>query len=1088
MPLDWLDDAAIALACGGETFSRGVAYAKAGKVRQITWSDSGSTLTAVVQGNRTQPYVIVILIKAGPGNQVFLTGQCTCPMRVMCKHVAAALIVGRSELHDFGATDGAPPSTWRRTLQAIAGPVASSTAAPMALQLTIQQPLANDRYSSAVSRYRLGARPMLMGRKDRWVHTNISWHNLRYARHELNPAHLRIASALLSLHPAGGTSYYGGGSQWMDLAQINSTALWPLLAEAQQVGMAIILEHAEQPPVVVSDRPLEVAFDITRSESGLVLLPQLLVGTQSPPGQWAGFIGRPSHGTFIWEQDPATGKVTALTLVPLTRSHGDDLIDVLLSQTAITVPPHEESVFLVEAFPTLAQRYSILSSDSTFTAPDPAHPFLHLLIRHQFGHAVSLEWSWSYATTAETAPPVGNRLLWPRSGEDFRDGPAEAALLSQLDWLLESRPELAVPGTSRLASNAVLSGLAMLSFLANDLPALPSEHGVIVAIEGEEVEYVAMDASPEVRVGLQERRDSWDWFDLEVTVTVSGQDVPFDALFRALNAKQDVLILPSGYYLRLDSPELERLRTLIEEARELRESARDGLGISRYHVDLWAELLELGVVDVQSAAWQQSIARLARGESAPSPELTPGSILADPRPYQMDGFTWLASLRAQGLGGVLADDMGLGKTLQAIMAMVEGRKDGDAPYLVVAPTSVTGNWARECERFAPGLTTVVISETSTRRGHSLAEAIKDADVVITSYALFRLDFDEIDECAWAGLWLDEAQFVKNRQSQGYACARRLSAPFKVAITGTPMENNLMELWSLLSITAPGLFPSPDRFADYYQKPIERELDEERLTQLRRRIRPFMLRRTKEQVAGDLPPKQEQVMEIDLHPRHHKIYQRHLQRERQKILKLIEDMQSNRFEVFRSLTMLRQLSLDASLVDEAYAGVPSAKLDVLVEMLDGITAEGHRTLVFSQFTGYLAKVRARLDAAGIAYSYLDGRTRKRQEAIEAFTQGTVPVFLISLKAGGFGLNLTAADYVIMLDPWWNPATEAQAIDRTHRIGQDKKVMVYRLVARETIEERVMAMKEHKAALFDAVMTGTSAKGTALSSDEIRELLT
>ncbi len=237
----------------------------------------------------------------------------------------------------------------------------------------------------------------------------------------------------------------------------------------------------------------------------------------------------------------------------------------------------------------------------------------------------------------------------------------------------------------------------------------------------------------------------------------------------------------------------------------------------------------------------------------------------------------------------------------------------------------------------------------------------------------------------------------------------------------------------------------------------------------------MLRRTKEEVAADLPPKQEQVLELDLHPRHRRLYDTHLQRERQKVLGLLGDMDSNRFQIFQSLTMLRQLSLDASLVDDKHAGIPSAKLDALMEMLDDVVAEGHRVLVFSQFTRYLALARARLDAAGIRHAYLDGRTRNRQKVIDGFRGGDAPVFLISLKAGGFGLNLTEADYVVLLDPWWNPATEAQAVDRVHRIGQDKQVMVYRLVSRGTIEEKVMALKAEKAALFAGVMGDTGAVG-------------
>ena len=397
------------------------------------------------------------------------------------------------------------------------------------------------------------------------------------------------------------------------------------------------------------------------------------------------------------------------------------------------------------------------------------------------------------------------------------------------------------------------------------------------------------------------------------------------------------------------------------------------------------------------------------------------------------------------------------------------------PFLIVAPTSVVPNWAAEAARFAPGLTVTAVQETDARRGQPLAELIAGADAVVTSYALLRIDIASYAAAGWSGLILDEAQFAKNHQSKVYQCARRLPARFKLAITGTPMENNLMELWALLSITAPGLFPSPDRFRDYYARPIEKSGQPELLGQLRRRIRPLVRRRTKEQVASDLPPKQEQVLEVDLHPRHRRLYQTHLQRERQKVLGLIDDLNANRFTIFRSLTLLRQLSLHAGLVDEAYRDVPSSKIDVLAEQLLDVVGGGHRALVFSQFTGFLGKVREELDSRGIAYCYLDGSTRNRAAVIERFRAGDVPVFLISLKAGGFGLNLTEADYCFLLDPWWNPATEAQAVDRTHRIGQTRNVMVYRLIARDTIEEKVMALKARKAELFASVLDEGNAFG-------------
>jgi SNF2 family DNA or RNA helicase len=349
--------------------------------------------------------------------------------------------------------------------------------------------------------------------------------------------------------------------------------------------------------------------------------------------------------------------------------------------------------------------------------------------------------------------------------------------------------------------------------------------------------------------------------------------------------------------------------------------------------------------------------------------------------------------------------------------------------------------------------------------------------VVTSYTLLRTDFAAYSGLAWSGLLLDEAQHAKNRQSKVYQCARRLTAPTKIAITGTPLENNLMELWSLLSITAPGLFPSPERFREYYSKPVERMGDRERLAQLQQRIRPLVLRRVKEQVAADLPVKQEQVLEVDLHPQHRKVYQTRLQRERHKVLGLIDDVNSNRFAIFRSLTLLRQLSLHAGLVDDDYAELASAKIDALSEHLGEVIAGGHRALVFSQFTGFLGKVRERLEADGIPYCYLDGSTKDRPAVVGRFKEGATPVFLISLKA----------DYCFLLDPWWNPATEAQAVDRTHRIGQRRNVMVYRLVARDTIEEKVMALKARKAQLFSDVLCDAGTFGGTLSDEDIRALL-
>ena len=508
----------------------------------------------------------------------------------------------------------------------------------------------------------------------------------------------------------------------------------------------------------------------------------------------------------------------------------------------------------------------------------------------------------------------------------------------------------------------------------------------------------------------------------------------------------------------------------------------------------------------------------------------PTGLQATLRPYQVEGFQWLSFLYEQRLGGILADDMGLGKTVQALAllahAIEEHRAASEratserttergesvepfAPFLVVAPTSVITNWAAEAERFLPEAKVVTITETTAGKT-PLAERIAGAHLVLTSYTLLRMDEDAytgyartlgraVDEFTgelsapegWGALLLDEAQFVKNTGTRAWSIARAMPARTKIAMTGTPIENNLMELWALLAIVADGLFPSARAFRDLYARPAESGEDPAHAAataaRLRRRIRPIMLRRTKELVAAELPAKNDTRVNLPLAPGHRRIYDTHLQRERQKVLGLLEDMDKNRFTIFQSLTLLRRLALDAALIDpDAYAGVSSVKRDYLVQQLPDLLEKGHRVLVFSQFTGYLKSISARLAEEGIGHLYLDGSTRNRAEVIEAFTSGQEPVFLISLKAGGFGLNLTEADHVFIMDPWWNPAAEQQAVDRIHRIGQDKEVHVYRLVAEGTIEEKVMQLKESKAALFDAVVGEGEFASAAVTAEDVREL--
>jgi SNF2 family DNA or RNA helicase len=721
------------------------------------------------------------------------------------------------------------------------------------------------------------------------------------------------------------------------------------------------------------------------------------------------------------------------------------------------------------------------------------------------GNRLALAFDWEYDLNREVVRmplAAGEHGVDSHTTNADRDPVTESATV---DRLRAAIPHLALrPQT--------LVDLAAAEFSTDILPLIRQTPGVRVDVVGEAPDYRELHETPHLVVTTHES-DRTDWFDLGVVVTVAGRDIPFGPLFKALAKGHKKLLLPDKSYLSLDQSVFDQLRDLIEEAADLTEWETVPR-ISRFNASLWADFEDLADETVQAVAWRAAAAGLRDASVEPTP--LPKTLTAELRPYQKDGFDWLAFLWQHRMGGILADDMGLGKTLQALALVAHVAaavpQKVRPPFLVVAPTSVVSNWAREAAKFAPTLAVSTVTTTEAKSKVSVNNAAEGADIVVTSYALMRLDAAAYGAIEWAGIMFDEAQFLKNPASRAHEVALELRAPFKLAITGTPLENSLTDLWSLFEITAPGLFPSLRRFTEEYVRPVDRGANaqarhdagtvgvsgeradvaargyaQQRIKRLRKRIRPLMMRRTKELVATELPPKQEQELRVELAPRHRRLYDTVLQRERRKLFGLLDDLDRNRFIVFRSLTLLRMLSLDAALIDEKYSDIPSSKLDALLEQLEDVVAEGHRALMFSQFTSYLARVAARLDAQGISYAYLDGSTLNRAAVIDGFKDGTAPVFLISLKAGGFGLNLTEADYVFLLDPWWNPAAETQAIDRTHRIGQTRNVMVYRLIAADTIEEKVMALKARKSALFDAVLDDDAVFSSALTADDIRGLL-
>ena len=1080
-----LGDATLRLRLGAGTFERGAAYARDGAVVALSTGDHGHLLLATVRGSSRHPYQV--LVTSSDDGAALFDARCSCPVQVDCKHVAAAILTARGQV---GADVGALP-LWESWLSEAVGPAdAEPSTAPLGLQVEVVEQ-STGRYDAA--RRRLRMVPVTPGRKG-WIKTGVSWRDLELS-HRGVAVHAAHRDALLDLL----ARFRAGQPPWappsaparVHLDELGTGGL-RLMEAAVAAGVTLLTPGGRR--VQLADAPASVVVDVrltdgdadTEAERGARL--GLLVrvpGEDDRSVEAVDLVGDPPHALVVDDDDRL---LLARFDPPL-----DPAVARLVHAPPLRIPPADVPRFVSTYYPALRQRVAVHSGDGSVELPEIRPPRLGLRVVFEPGHETWLRWDLVYAAEPDPvrvplddgAPDTA--LSDPAVPTVTRDRMAEQALLRDLD-VLDAVPGLRSGPT--LEPEARISGLRTAAFVLRVLPAL-TERGVLVEVEGTPAAYTQASGLPQIRLSAQDADDGEhpDWFDLDVRVSVDGQAVPLVTLLTALARGDEHLLLDSGTWFALDHPELATLQRLIEEARALQDRQSSTLRVTAWQAGLWDELVAIGVVEHQSERWTRTVGALLDQSALPRPPAPPG-VLARLRPYQLEGYQWLCLLWDHRLGGILADDMGLGKTLQTLAMAARAHERGDLagrPLLIVAPTSVVGTWAGEADRFCPQLRVVTITETSRRSGRALADVIGDADLVVTSYALLRIDEVAYRDQEWSGLVLDEAQFVKNHQAKTYQAARRVPAPVKLAITGTPLENSLMDLWSLLSITAPGLFPSPSAFAVDYRKPIESGRSPDRLATLRRRIRPWVLRRTKEQVAQDLPPKIEQTLEVTLNPGHRRVYDKHLQRERQRVLGLIDDLDRNRIAILSALTMLRQLSLDASLVDVAHRGViSSSKIDALMEQLTEVVAEGHRVLVFSQFTGFLALVRARLDADGIAHCYLDGRTRDRPRRIAEFKDGDAPVFVISLKAGGVGLTLTEADYVFVLDPWWNPAAEAQAVDRTHRIGQDKTVMVYRLVAKDTIEEKVVALQQRKRDLFARVVDEGAMLGTQLSADDLRGL--
>lgn len=572
-----------------------------------------------------------------------------------------------------------------------------------------------------------------------------------------------------------------------------------------------------------------------------------------------------------------------------------------------------------------------------------------------------------------------------------------------------------------------------------------------------------------------------DWFELDAAVSYGTQEVHLPRLLAALRRGDHTVVLDDGSLGILPEEWLRRYAPLAGAART---NGDETLHYSHSQVALLDAMLE-SMPEVQPderlARMREALRDAGDVEAASAPEGFRGTL----RPYQREGLGWMHYLREIGMGGCLADDMGLGKTIQ-VLALLESRRAAQAgPSLVVVPRSLVFNWKQEAARFTPLLR--VLDHTGPARNRRTLDDTGH-DVVLATYGTLRRDVAMLREVEFDYVILDEAQAIKNPQTASARAARLLQARNRLAMSGTPMENRLEELWSLFEFLNPGMLGPSRLLGAAGAGTGAAEVEARRL--LARALRPFILRRTKAQVARELPEKQEQTLFVEMGARQRKLYDELRDHYRASLLGQVDrvGMKRARIQILEALLRLRQAACHPGLLDPALSGEDGAKLEALLPMIAEVTAEGHKVLVFSQFTSFLALLRRRLDANGVSYEYLDGRTRDRQARVERF-QGDPDcrLFLISLKAGGQGLNLTAADYVFLLDPWWNPAVEAQAVDRAHRIGQQRPVFATRLITRGTVEERVMELQQTKRELADAVITADNSVLGRMERDELELLL-
>ena len=625
----------------------------------------------------------------------------------------------------------------------------------------------------------------------------------------------------------------------------------------------------------------------------------------------------------------------------------------------------------------------------------------------------------------------------------------------------------------------------VLNFLAREFPKLQREWSVTL---DEQLENRTLKNLERVEPSFQITSSGVQWFDLGVVfATSTGEKFSASEIQRLILSGQNHTRLANGKMAVIDTGAVEELQEVLLDCSPQQNA--QGYRINSQQAGfVEATLRQHSGWKVQApSAWRDRAAKQSGEAKLECPPL--GDLENILRPYQKHGVAWLGFLRENGFGGILADEMGLGKTLQTLAFLKSLPTDRNHPHLIICPTSLVFNWLAEVKKFTPDLKVLALHGLDR---HARFSEIKNHDIIVTSYALIRRDAEQYRGLEFDTVVLDEAQHIKNRQTQNAQAVKAVRAKHRLVLTGTPMENSVLDLWSIFDFLMPGYLGSAKDFRERYELPIAKAKDVEAQQRLARRLRPFLLRRLKQEVAKDLPEKLEQVSFCELTADQRAVYQQVIEASRKEVLDAVgaQGLAKSRMVVLTALLRLRQICCDLRLLklENVNPANASGKLDLFGELLEEVVDGGHRVLVFSQFTSMLSLLRDKLKAEGIEFCYLDGPTTDRGAEVQRFQNTTtIPVFLISLKAGGTGLNLTGADTVIHFDPWWNPAVEDQATSRAHRIGQAKVVTSYKLITRDTVEEKILTLQNRKREIIRGTLEGEEAFTEALNWDEIQELL-